>query len=225
MRDADRQAAGTESEQSAVATDANFVFDQAGNLTNQSLASFVSDPDVQANPGSQTLTFTARPNQPDRAAFDLRTNGTFDFKAPAGRERERFSYEVAVSDGLASDTFVVSLLPTGADFPTGPPPLPAVVTLDALPATAPVARPFTATANVMASPSPEGKVAFRNAGGVLESVTVPPAGLPPAKSIVSLDAGDFHACAVTRDGAVYCWGFNGDGQTGQNPDPDVPGGG
>ena len=30
----------------------------------------------------------------------------------------------------------------------------------------------------------------------------------------SVDAGGFHACAITPSAAVYCWGYNGDGQLG-----------
>ena len=32
----------------------------------------------------------------------------------------------------------------------------------------------------------------------------------------SVDAGGFHACAITPSAAVYCWGYNGDGQLGTN---------
>src|SRR5690606_24022394 len=30
----------------------------------------------------------------------------------------------------------------------------------------------------------------------------------------SVDAGGYHSCAITPSAAVYCWGYNGDGQLG-----------
>ena len=30
----------------------------------------------------------------------------------------------------------------------------------------------------------------------------------------TVDAGGFHSCAITPSAAVYCWGYNGDGQLG-----------
>ncbi|MGN6635376.1 MAG: RCC1 domain-containing protein [Oryzihumus sp.] len=52
--------------------------------------------------------------------------------------------------------------------------------------------------------------------GLDSAVPVTIAGLPAAKSVAV--GGEF-ACALTRAGGVYCWGFNGDGDLGAGPGP------
>jgi alpha-tubulin suppressor-like RCC1 family protein len=43
---------------------------------------------------------------------------------------------------------------------------------------------------------------------------VPVAGL---SGVVAIDAGGYHACALLRDGAVYCWGRDTNGEIGSPP--------
>ena len=50
-------------------------------------------------------------------------------------------------------------------------------------------------------------------GTFLEGRTLP-ARVALLEDVVQIDAGQFHTCAVTNDGAAYCWGSNGDGQIG-----------
>ena len=60
----------------------------------------------------------------------------------------------------------------------------------------------------------------RNAGGSLGIGTsgnrTEPAAvtLPPGVRFDSVSAGQDHACALARDGSIYCWGSNGSGQLG-----------
>jgi alpha-tubulin suppressor-like RCC1 family protein len=37
---------------------------------------------------------------------------------------------------------------------------------------------------------------------------------------VSLDGGEYHTCGVTQDGEARCWGYNGQGQLGDNTKTD-----
>jgi alpha-tubulin suppressor-like RCC1 family protein len=45
-----------------------------------------------------------------------------------------------------------------------------------------------------------------------------PVKVPALSAVVSLASGDYHALAVRNDGTVWAWGFNGDGQLGDNTD-------
>ena len=62
-----------------------------------------------------------------------------------------------------------------------------------------------------------------NGDGQLGNGTDEPEGVPVAvdtsgalagKTVVDVSAGGSHSCAVTSDGGVYCWGYNGEGQLG-----------
>jgi alpha-tubulin suppressor-like RCC1 family protein/uncharacterized protein YjdB len=60
----------------------------------------------------------------------------------------------------------------------------------------------------------------RNAGGalgsgsLLNSTTPVAVTMPPGVRFDSVSAGGDHACGLTPDGAIYCWGSNGSGQLG-----------
>lgn len=49
-----------------------------------------------------------------------------------------------------------------------------------------------------------------------------PQRIPGLSDVVALDAGWWHVCAIKRNGTVWCWGFNGDGQLGQPMDASSP---
>ncbi len=42
------------------------------------------------------------------------------------------------------------------------------------------------------------------------------AGAMPAGAVKSITAGDYHTCAIASDDKAYCWGYNGDGQLGND---------
>ena len=45
--------------------------------------------------------------------------------------------------------------------------------------------------------------------------SLPYVDLGAGRSATAITAGDYHACAILNDGAVKCWGYNGNGQLGQ----------
>lgn len=49
---------------------------------------------------------------------------------------------------------------------------------------------------------------------VNRSTPVAVVGLPPGSTVVLMDAGDYHTCALTSAGAAWCWGYNGTGGLG-----------
>jgi alpha-tubulin suppressor-like RCC1 family protein len=54
--------------------------------------------------------------------------------------------------------------------------------------------------------------------GVADAFTPPtsaPTEVPGLPPVMQIEAGSEHTCALTRDGRVFCWGANGDGQLGQ----------
>jgi alpha-tubulin suppressor-like RCC1 family protein len=57
-----------------------------------------------------------------------------------------------------------------------------------------------------------------DAGGVARNapVAVSVAGVLSGKSIRSIAAGGFHTCVVANDSLAYCWGYNANGQLGDN---------
>lgn len=54
-----------------------------------------------------------------------------------------------------------------------------------------------------------GATRFGQAVGVSQTpLDVPTAVLAPAVSWIQVDAGEWHTCAITLDGDLYCWGYN-----------------
>jgi alpha-tubulin suppressor-like RCC1 family protein len=47
-------------------------------------------------------------------------------------------------------------------------------------------------------------------------------GLTPATTAVSVSTGNYHSCAVMADGTATCWGYNSDGQLGDNSTTNSP---
>jgi alpha-tubulin suppressor-like RCC1 family protein len=58
----------------------------------------------------------------------------------------------------------------------------------------------------------DGTVSYSN---IITPITVPSiTGLTDDSKVVSLNLGEYHSCAVMRDGSVQCWGYNNEGQLG-----------
>jgi hypothetical protein len=81
----------------------------------------------------------------------------------------------------------------------------------------PTAMPVP-TYGALGSGSLQSSVLRPDAAPVKSLVVCEAAGGCPLEDVVALSAGAFHACAVTNDGRVHCWGSNFAGQTGAPPE-------
>ena len=102
-----------------------------------------------------------------------------------------------------------SLLPTGGPLPSGEAP-PTLAPGSFAPTLAPASEAPATPSSTAATTTP----APTDAATLEPTIAPSPSPVAPAPPVVAVEAGDLHACAVTTDGRIFCWGDNDQGALG-----------